>query len=182
MTPASIALLSFAPSTNTGRPKAATHNKEAQRMATNNTVNRVELIGFMGAMPEMRYTTNGVSVTNFILATNRIWRDQTGATCKATDWHRVTTWGRLAQVVKEYMGKGKRVRVIGRLEYQSWIDKETGELRSRAFVVASQVLFLDYDRAHMGLVEEPEAEESVIDAAAPPQAEAPKRRRRAQAA
>jgi single-strand DNA-binding protein len=94
----------------------------------------------------------------------------------------VTAWGRLAEVVKEYMGKGKRVRVIGRLEYQSWIDKETGALRSRAFVVASQVLFLDYDRAQSGLVEEPQAEERVIDAAAPPQAEAPKRRRRAPAA
>ena len=57
-------------------------------MATNNTVNRIELIGYMGAMPEMRFTANGLSVTNFSLATNRIWRDQSGETCKATDWHR----------------------------------------------------------------------------------------------
>src|SRR5689334_23506802 len=98
-------------------------------MATNNTVNRIELIGYMGAMPEMRFTANGAPVTNFSLATNRIWRDQNGETCKATDWHRVTTWGRLAEVVNQYMGKGKRVRVIGRLEYQSWTDKETGALR-----------------------------------------------------
>ena len=59
------------------------------------------------------------------------------------------------------MGKGKRVRVIGRLEYQTWNDKTTGELRSRAVIVASQVLFLDYDRAHTGLAEEPVAEETV---------------------
>jgi len=57
------------------------------------------------------------------------------------------------------MGKGKRVRVIGRLEYQTWNDKESGALRSRAVIVASQVLFLDYDRAQTGLVEEPMAEE-----------------------
>jgi single-strand DNA-binding protein len=133
-------------------------------VATNNTVNRIELIGHMGAMPEMRFTANGLSVTNFSIATNRIWRDQNGETCKATDWHRVTTWGRLAEVVNQYMGKGKRVRVIGRLEYQSWTDKETGALRSRAVIVASQVLFLDYDRAYTGLAEEPETEEQAIEA------------------
>ena len=151
-------------------------------MATNNTVNRIELIGYMGAMPEMRYTANGAPVTNFSLATNRIWQDQNGETCKATDWHRVTAWGRLAEVVNQYMATGKRVRVIGRLEYQSWTDKETGALRSRAVIVASQVLFLDYDRAHTGLAEEPEAEEQATLAVAQPQAEPPKRRRRAQAA
>ena len=133
-------------------------------MATNNTVNRIELIGSMGAMPEMRYTANGAPVTNFSLATNRIWRDQNGETCKATDWHRVTTWGRLAEVVNQYMATGKRVRVIGRLEYQTWTDKETGALRSRAVIVASQVLFLDYDRAQSGLAEEPETEQPAITA------------------
>jgi single-strand DNA-binding protein len=151
-------------------------------MATNNTVNRIELIGSMGAMPEMRYTANGAPVTNFSMATNRIWQGQDGARRQETDWHRVTAWGRLAEVVNQYMATGKRVRVIGRLEYQSWTDKETGALRSRAVIVASQVLFLDYDRAHTGLAEEPEAEESAIEAVAQPQAEAPKRRRRAQAA
>ena len=147
-------------------------------MATNNTVNRIELIGYMGAMPEMRYTA-------FSMATNRIWQDQNGESCKATDWHRVTAWGRLAEVVNQYMGKGKRVRVIGRLEYQTWNDKTTGELRSRAVIVASQVLFLDYDRAHTGLVEEPEAKEQVIEQATQPDAERtaqPQRSRRKQAA
>ncbi len=131
-------------------------------MATNNTVNRVELIGFMGAMPEMRFTANGAPVTNFSLATNRYWTDQAGEQRKATDWHRITTWGRLAEVVKEYMAKGKRVRVIGHIEEQSWTDKTTGEPRSRAVIVASQVLFLDYDRAQTGLVEELAVEERVI--------------------
>jgi len=151
-------------------------------MATNNTVNRIELIGYMGAMPEMRYTANGAPVSNFSMATNRIWQDQNGETGKATDWHRVTAWGRLAEVVNQYMATGKRVRVIGRLEYQTWNDKTTGELRSRAVIVASQVLFLDYDRAHTGLAEDPVAEEQAIEPATQPQAEAPKRRRRAQAA
>ena len=130
-------------------------------MATNNTVNRIELIGYMGAMPEMRFTANGAPVTNFSLATNRIWRDQSGETCKATDWHRVTAWGRLAEVVNQYMATGKRVRVIGRLEYQTWTDKTTSESRSRAVIVASQVLFLDYDRAQSGLAEEPAAAQEI---------------------
>ncbi len=153
-------------------------------MATNNTVNRIELIGFMGAMPEMRYTANGMAVTNFSMATNRIWRGQDGESQKQTDWHRVTAWGRLAEVVNQYMGKGKRVRVIGRLEYQSWNDKTTGALRTRAVIVASQVLFLDYDRAQMGLAEEPEAEAQVIEVIQPeaePVAQ-PRRSRRKQAA
>ena len=153
-------------------------------MATNNTVNRIELIGYMGAMPEMRYTANGAPVTNFSLATNRIWQDQNGETCKATDWHRVTAWGRLAEVVNQYMGKGKRVRVTGRLEYQTWNDTITVELRSRAFVVASQVLFLDYDRAQSGLAEQPEAEEpaEAVTQSDAEQVAQPKRSRRKQAA
>ncbi len=154
-------------------------------MATNNTVNRIELIGFMGAMPEMRFTAGGVAVTNFSIATNRVWQGQDGERQKQTDWHRVTAWGRLAEVVNQYMGKGKRVRVIGRLEYQSWNDKTSGELRTRAVIVASQVLFLDYDRAHTGLVEEPETEEQAVEAVAQPEAEPvaqPKRSRRKQAA
>lgn len=153
-------------------------------MATNNTVNRVELIGFMGAMPELRFTANGAPVTNFSLATNRYWTDQAGEQRKATDWHRITTWGRLAEVVNQYMAKGKRVRVIGHLEEQSWTDKTTGEPRSRAVIVASQVLFLDYDRAQTSLVEEPMAEErantDVVQATEVPAK--PKRSQRTQAA
>ena len=135
-------------------------------MATNNTINRIELIGYMGAMPELRFTASGTPVTNFSLATNRIWRDQSGEQRKATDWHRITTWGRLAEVVNQFMAQGKRVRVIGRLEYQTWNDKATGEPRSRAVIVASQVLFLDYDRANPSLSEAPVADTQPIEDAA----------------
>ena len=154
-------------------------------MATNNTVNRIELIGYIGAMPEMRFTASGVPVTTFSIATNRFWKGQDGEQRTATDWHRITVWGRLAEVVNAYMDKGKRVRLVGHLEYQSWADKATGEQRSRAVIVASQVLFLDYDRAHTGLREEPEAEQKATEEVAQPQAEPPsqpKRSRRKQAA
>ena len=153
-------------------------------MATNNTINRIELIGYMGAMPELRFTASGTPVTNFSLATNRYWRDQAGEQHKATDWHRITTWGRLAEVVNQFMAQGKRVRVIGRLEEQTWNDKTTGESRSRAVIVASQVLFLDYDRARPSLAEMPEAEKMAIEEVAPA-AELtmkPKRRQHTQAA
>ena len=83
------------------------------------------------------------------------------------------------------MATGKRVRVIGRLEYQTWTDKQTGAARSRAVIVASQVLFLDYDRALAGLVEEPGDGESAVEAVAQPEVEPPtqpKRSRRKQAA
>jgi len=153
-------------------------------MATNTTTNRIELIGSMGAMPELRFTTSGTPVTNFSLATNRYWRDQAGEQHKATDWHRITTWGRLAEVVNQFMALGKRVRVIGRLEEQTWNDKAMGEPRSRAVIVASQVLFLDYDRAHPGLAEVPETEKLVIEDAAPAAQlpVKPKRRQHTQAA
>lgn len=147
-------------------------------MATNNTINRIELIGYMGAMPEMRFTASGVPVTNFSIATNRSWKGQDGEQRTATDWHRITVWGRLAEVVDEYMGKGKRVRVVGHLEYQSWTDKASGEPRSRAVIVASQVLFLDYDRAHTGLPEEPVTEAPAIEEVAPATEAKPKRRRK----
>src|SRR6266536_2781697 len=62
-------------------------------MATNNTVNRIELIGYMGAMPKLRFTTSGAPVTNFSIATNRVWKGQDGEQQRATDWHRVyVTW------------------------------------------------------------------------------------------
>jgi single-strand DNA-binding protein len=153
-------------------------------VATNNTINRIELIGYIGAMPELRFTASGTPVTNFSLATNRSWRDQAGEQRKATDWHRITSWGRLAEVVNQYMAQGKRVRVIGRLEEQTWNDKVTGEPRSRAVIVASQVLFLDYDRARTNLAEAPEADTLLIKDAAPA-AELPmkpKRRQPTQAA
>jgi single-strand DNA-binding protein len=154
-------------------------------MATNNTINRIELIGYMGAMPEMRFTASGTPVTHFSLATNRIWRDPAGELRKATDWHRITTWGRLAEVVNQYMAQGKRVRVIGRLEEQTWNDKATGEPRSRAVIVASQVLFLDYDRARPSLAESPEADTLAIEEAVPvaePPVKSKQRQRRMQAA
>ena len=154
-------------------------------MATNNTINRIELIGSMGAMPELRFTASGTPVTNFSLATNRYWTDQAGELRKATDWHRITSWGRLAEVVNQYMAQGKRVRVIGRLEYQTWNDKASGEPRSRAVIVASQVLFLDYDRAQSGLAEEPAAKERAVEKVTQPDVELPvqpKRRRRKQTA
>ena len=153
-------------------------------MATNTTINRIELIGSMGAMPELRFTASSTPVTNFSLATNRIWRDQAGEQRKATDWHSITTWGRLAEVVNQFMAQGKRVRVIGRLEYQTWNDKATGEPRSRTVIVASQVLFLDYDHARPSLAEAPESEKLGIEDAAPA-AELPvkpKRRQHTQAA
>ncbi len=141
---------------------------------TNNTVNRIELIGYMGTMTKLRYTAGGTAVTNFSLATYQIWQAPDGERRKETDWHRITAWGRLAEVVTMYMGTGKRVRVVGRLEYQSWTDAASGATRSRAVIIASQVLFLDYDRAHNGLAEQPvddtpSAEAHVlVDPQAPP--------------
>jgi single-stranded DNA-binding protein len=81
--------------------------------------------------------------------------------------------GRLAEVVNQYMATSKRVRVIGRLEYQSWTDKASGEQRSRAVIVARQVLFLDYDRVHLELPQEPVAQERATLEVGQPEAQQP---------
>jgi single-stranded DNA-binding protein len=82
------------------------------------------------------------------------------------------------------MAKGKRVRVVGHLEYQNWTDKVSGETRSRTLIVASQILFLDYDRAHTGLPEARAVEELEVADVAQPLVEQskPKRSRRSKAA
>ncbi len=78
-------------------------------------LNRVEIIGNLGADPEMRFTPGGTPVTNFRVAVNRTRRDAAGNTAEETEWFRVVTWDRLAETAGEYLRTGSRVYVEGRL-------------------------------------------------------------------
>ena len=102
------------------------------------TINRVELLGRVGTDPEMRYTPGGTAVTSLRLATDRYRKDGEDE----TDWHNIVAWGKTAEAVNQYVGKGQRVYVAGRLAQNSW-EGEDGQRRHRTEVHASEVVFLD---------------------------------------
>ena len=102
------------------------------------TINKVELLGRVGTDPEMRYTPNGTAVTNLRLATDRYRRDGEDA----TDWHTVIVWGKTAEAVNNYVQKGQRVYVAGRLVQNSW-EGDDGQRRHRTEVHTREVVFLD---------------------------------------
>lgn len=91
-------------------------------------VNKVILIGNAGRDPEVRYTTNGSAVANLTIATSEQWKDKnTGAKQEKTEWHRLVFWGRLAEIVAEYVKKGMTVYVEGSLQTRKWTDKDGHE-------------------------------------------------------
>ena len=88
------------------------------------SLNKVLLIGHLGADPESRFTTSGSAVTNFNLATNESWKSAEGETKEKTEWHRVVVFGKMAETAAEYMKKGQLVYIEGRLQTRSWEDKD----------------------------------------------------------
>ncbi len=88
------------------------------------SLNKVLLIGHLGADPESRFTTSGSAVTNFNVATNESWRSAEGDTKEKTEWHRVVLFGKMAETAAEYMKKGQLVFIEGRLQTRSWEDKD----------------------------------------------------------
>ena len=102
------------------------------------TINHVTLLGRVGADPELRSTKSGTAVVQVRLATDRYSKDGPAE----TDWHSVVCWGKTAEAVARYVGKGDRVHVTGRLQQHSW-QTDAGERRARTEVHASEVIFLD---------------------------------------
>jgi len=104
-------------------------------------INKVILIGRLGADPEIRYTNSGMSVANFSLATSTNWVNKSGEREERTDWHKIVAFGRLGEICGEYLNKGKQVYVEGRLQTRSWEDKD-GNKRKTTEVVALQLQML----------------------------------------
>ena len=104
------------------------------------TVNEVELIGWMGQDPEMRFTPQGTAVTIISVATKRPSHADSEP---KTDWIAVEAWEKLAEQINTHLRKGSRVRVVGHLVTSSWEDRESGQRRSKMVVRAESVLFLD---------------------------------------
>lgn len=107
------------------------------------SLNRVELIGHLGADPETRYTAAGDAVTNLRLATNEAWTDRaSGEPRERTEWHRCVLWRRLAEIARDYLVKGARVYVAGPLSTRQWQDQQ-GQNRYTTEVQVRDLIMLD---------------------------------------
>jgi single-strand DNA-binding protein len=105
-------------------------------------LNKVMIIGNLGADPEMRYTADGNALTNFRVASSRNYTTPEGERREETEWFSVVAWRKLAEQCSQFLQKGRRVYVEGRLRTRSW-DTPDGQKRYRTEVVADRVLFLD---------------------------------------
>jgi single-strand DNA-binding protein len=110
------------------------------------------IIGNVGSDPEMRFTPNGVPVTSLRIATNRVYTTPDGERKEETEWFTVVAWSKLAEQCNQFLTKGRRVYVEGRLSTRSW-ESQDGQRHYRTEVVAERVLFLDR-RAEAPLPEE----------------------------
>lgn len=107
-----------------------------------NGINKVIIIGNLGADPEIRYLANGSAVCNFSIAVNESWKDKDGKRQEKTEWVNIVTWKRLAEVCAEYLKKGKQVYIEGKIQTRQWDDKE-GKTRYSTEVVADQMQMLN---------------------------------------
>jgi single-strand DNA-binding protein len=107
------------------------------------SVNKVILVGNLGADPETRYMPSGDAIANIRLATTDKWKDkQSGEMKEATEWHRVSFFGRLAEIAGQYLKKGSPVYIEGRIRTRKWQDKETGTDRYSTEIVAENMQLL----------------------------------------
>jgi single-strand DNA-binding protein len=104
-------------------------------------VNKVILIGHLGADPDMRYTPSGNGVCELRVATSESWKDKNGQRQERTEWHRVVVWGKTAEICAKYLAKGRQVYIEGRIQTRSYDDKE-GQKRYITEVIANDVQFL----------------------------------------
>lgn len=105
-------------------------------------VNKAFLIGNLGADPEMKYTASGTPLCNLRLATSETFKGRDGNQQERTEWHRVTAWGKLAEICGQYLNKGQQVYVEGSIRTRSWDDQASGEKRYMTEIVAREVQFL----------------------------------------
>jgi single-strand DNA-binding protein len=104
-------------------------------------VNKVILVGNLGADPDMRYTPSGQGVCELRIATSESWNDKNGQRQERTEWHRVVVWGKRAEVCSKYLSKGRQVFVEGRIQTRTYDDKE-GNKKYITEIIAADVQFL----------------------------------------
>jgi len=109
-------------------------------------LNRAQVIGRLTRDPEIRTTTSGKSVASIAIATNRSWTDQSGQKQEKVEYHNVVMWGKLADIAGQYLKKGSRVFVEGRLETRDWTGQD-GVKRYRTEIIADELIMLDGPRS-----------------------------------
>lgn len=111
------------------------------------SVNKVILIGNLGAKPELKYLPSGQAVCELRLATNEKWKDKDGQAQEKVEWHRCVAWAKTAENCAQYLDKGRQVYIEGRLQTRSWDDKTTGEKKYMTEIVCTNVQFLGGGKA-----------------------------------
>ena len=106
------------------------------------SVNKVILLGNLGKDPEVKYTPQGTPVAKLALATNERYKDKDGQWQDRTEWHNLVLWQRLAEIAGEYLKKGSKVYVEGRLQTRSWDDKQTNQKKYMTEVVVNDLVLL----------------------------------------
>ena len=105
-------------------------------------LNKVMIIGNVGTDPEMRFTPNGNPVTTFRMATTRTYTTSAGERRQETEWFTVVTWNKLAETCNQFLAKGRRAYVEGRLQIRTW-EGQDGQKRTQVEIIANRVIFLD---------------------------------------
>lgn len=113
-------------------------------------LNKVLLIGNLTRDPELRYTPKGTAVADISLAINRVWNNEQGQKQEETTFVDITLWGRQAELAQQYLTKGRGAYVEGRLQVETWDDKQTGQKRSKLKVVGESLQFLPDGRKDGG--------------------------------
>jgi single-strand DNA-binding protein len=106
------------------------------------SVNKVILVGNTGKDPEVKFLPSGQAVANFSIATSESFKDRAGAQQERTEWHNVVAYGKVAEIIRDYVKKGAKLYVEGRLTTRSWDDKETSKKVYRTEVVVDQLVLL----------------------------------------
>lgn len=109
------------------------------------SVNKVTLLGNLGKDPEVKYTPSGTAVAKLTLATEERSKDKDGNWTEKTEWHNIVLWSRLAEIAGEYLKKGGKVYIEGRLQTRSWDDKQTGQKKYMTEVVGQELVLLGGD-------------------------------------
>ena len=106
------------------------------------SVNKVILVGNLGKDPEVKYTPQGTPIAKFSLATNERFKDKDGNWQDRTEWHNIVLWQRLAEIAGEYLKKGHKVYIEGRIRTDSWDDKQTGQKKYMTQIVGNDLVLL----------------------------------------
>ena len=104
------------------------------------SLNKVQIIGRLGGDPELRYTSSGQPVATFNVATSDTWNDAQGQAQERTEWHRVVLWGKLGEIAGDYLRKGGKVYIEGRLQTNKWTDKNGNERETKEIIARDMIL------------------------------------------